>query len=127
MAAASLRMLLAIYTGEWMTASLYLFAIAVFFAIAAAFHYGTFYRITSERLQIASGLWTARWRQLPLDQIVSVRMKQELLHRWLHLGSVEVSLKEGEPVLIKGVPDPEWITQRIERTIGRHGTSLAAL
>ncbi|HJU05996.1 MAG TPA: PH domain-containing protein [Nitrospiraceae bacterium] len=123
MAAAGVRAILAFRTGEWTTALLYVLAIGVFFGIAAAFHYGVFYQISSQRIRIASGFRTSRIREIMLDQIESITVKRELLNRWFDLGSLHVVPRDGregtdQSLVLKGVPDPDAIQRHIERMAG---------
>jgi hypothetical protein len=47
--------------------------------------------------------------------VLSVHVKRELFNRWLNVGGLEVELEErdGQPVLLKGVPDPDRIGRQI--------------
>jgi uncharacterized membrane protein YdbT with pleckstrin-like domain len=123
MAAALVRTGLAFRTGEWLTALLYVLAIGVFFGIAAAFHYNVYYQISSQRIRIATGLWTPSLHDIPLDQIESMTVKRELLNRWFDLGSLHIVRRESrkgadESLVLKGVPDPDTIKQHIDRAAG---------
>ena len=120
MAAAGLRTALAVRTGEWMTAGLYVLAMGLFFGIAAAFHYDVFYQISSQRIRITSGLWKPRVREIPLDQVRSTAVRQELLNRWFDVGSLEITPHDGagESFVLKGIPDPETVKRHIDRQAG---------
>jgi uncharacterized membrane protein YdbT with pleckstrin-like domain len=115
MGAAGVRLLVAVRYGEWLTAILYVLAIAFFFSIGAIFRYAVYYQISAQRIRILSGLWRLRIRDIPLSRILSVNVKRELLNRWLNVGALEVELgeREGQSVLLKGVPDPDRIRRQI--------------
>ena len=115
MGAAALRLLVALRYGQWLTAALYTFAMILFLAIGAVFRYAVYYQITAQRIRIFTGWWRFHLREIPLSQVLSVHVKRELFNRWLNVGGLEVELKErdGQSVLLKGVPDPD----RIERQI----------
>ena len=115
MGAAGLRLLIALRYGQWLTALLYTFAMIFFLAIGAIFRYAVYYQISAQRIRILSGLWRLRIRDIPLSRILSVNVKRELLNRWLNVGALEVELgdREGQSVLLKGVPDPDRIRRQI--------------
>ena len=115
MGAAGVRLLVAVRYGEWLTAILYVLAIAFFFSIGAIFRYAVYYQISAQRIRILSGLWRLRIREIPLSRILSVNVKRELLNRWLNVGALELELgeREGPSVLLKGVPDPDRIRRQI--------------
>jgi uncharacterized membrane protein YdbT with pleckstrin-like domain len=115
MGAAGLRLLIALRYGQWLTAVLYTFAMVFFLAIGAIFRYAVYYQISAQRIRILSGLWRHRIHDIPLSRILSVNVKRELLNRWLNVGALEVELseREGQSVLLKGVPDPERIQRQI--------------
>lgn len=115
MGAAGVRLLVAVRYGEWVTAILYVLAIAFFFSIGAIFRYGVYYQISAQRIRILSGWRRLRIRDIPLSGVLSVNVKRELLNRWLNVGALEVELgeREGRPVLLKGVPDPDRIRRQI--------------
>ena len=122
MGAAALRLLVALRYGQWLTAVLYTFAIIFFLAIGAVFRYAVYYQITAQRIRIFTGWWRFHIREIPLSQVLSVHVKRELFNRWLNVGGLEVELKErdGQSVLLKGLPDPD----RIERQIAPLLSSL---
>ncbi|MEP6888201.1 MAG: PH domain-containing protein [Nitrospirales bacterium] len=113
--AAGVRLLIAVRYGEWLTAILYVMAIAFFFSIGAIFRYAVYYQISAQRIRILSGLWRLRIQEIPLSRILSVNVKRELLNRWLNVGALEVELgeREGRSVLLKGVPDPDRIRRQM--------------
>ena len=115
MGAAGLRLLIALRYGQWLTAVLYTFAMIFFLAIGAIFRYAVYYQISAQRIRILSGLWRLHIRDIPLSRILSVNVKRELLNRWLNVGALEVELgdREGQSVLLKGVPDPDRIRRQI--------------
>ena len=115
MGAAGLRLLIALRYGQWLTAVLYTFAMIFFLAIGATFRYAVYYQISAQRIRILSGLWRLRIRDIPLSRILAVNVKRELLNRWLNVGALEVELgeREGQSVLLKGVPDPDRIRRQI--------------
>lgn len=117
---ATLRMLLAFRSGEWLMVFLYFMAIGVFVGIAAAFHYSVFYQISSRRIRVTSGLWGRRAHDIPLDQIQSITVKRELMNRWFDLGALEVAPRQGtgDTLVLKGVPDPDRIKQHVDRLRG---------
>jgi membrane protein YdbS with pleckstrin-like domain len=110
MAAAFLRSAIAYRSGEWVTAVLYLLAVAIFFSIAAVFRYATFYEITSGRIRVTSGLTHRRSREIMLDHIQSIGVRRELLNGLFDIGSLEIVARDGgPPLLLKGVPHPEEV------------------
>ncbi len=115
MGAAGVRLLIAVRYGEWLTAILYVVAIAFFFSIGAIFRYAVYYQISAQRIRILSGLWRLRIQEIPLSRILSVNVKRELLNGWLNVGVLEVELgeREGQSVLLKGVPDPDRIRRQM--------------
>lgn len=116
MAFALLRAAFAFQSGDWQTAALYVLSIGAFLGIAAWFHYGAFYQISSERIRITSGLWAPQTRDVPLSRIRSVAIRREILNRWFDLGSLEITVAD-EPalVIIKGIPDPERLKRELDR------------
>jgi membrane protein YdbS with pleckstrin-like domain len=115
MGAAGVRLLIALRYGQWLTAVLYTLAMVFFLAIGAIFRYAVYYQISAQRIRILSGLWRFRIRDIPLSRIRSLSVKRELLNRWLNVGALEIELDErdGESVLLKGVPDPDRIQRQI--------------
>lgn len=113
---AVLRAAFAFQSGDWETAVLHTLALGVFLGIAAWFHYGAFYQISSQRIRITSGLWAPHSRELPLSRVGSITIRRELLNRWFDLGSLEITpVDEQAPVIIKGVPDPERLKRELDR------------
>jgi uncharacterized membrane protein YdbT with pleckstrin-like domain len=115
MGAAALRLLVALRYGQWLTAVLYTFAMVFFLAIGAIFRYAVYYQISAQRIRILSGLWRLHIREIPLNRVLSVNVKRELLNRWLNVGALEIDLaeREGQSVLLKGVPDPDRIRRQM--------------
>lgn len=115
MGAAGLRLLVALRYGQWLTAVLYAFAIGFFLAIGAVFRYAVYYQITAQRIRILTGWWRLHLREIPLSRVLSVNVKRELFNRWLNVGALEVELDErdGQSVLLKGVPDPDRIRRQM--------------
>ena len=115
MGAAGLRLLVALRYGQWLTAVLYTFAMVFFLAIGAIFRYAVYYQISAQRIRILSGLWRLHIREIPLNRVLSVNVKRELLNRWLNVGALEIDLaeREGQSVLLKGVPDPDRIRRQM--------------
>lgn len=120
MGAASLRAALAVRSEEWVTAGLYLLAIGFFVSIAAFFHYAAFYRISTERIRITSGLGAGKVREIPLGQIRSVTVRREVLNQWFDLGALVITPREDrvEPAVLKGIPDPERLKQQLDWLAG---------
>ncbi len=112
------RAAVAVQQAQWPTAMLYGFLIASFLGIAAWFHYGRVYRITSARVLIQSG-WTGRTiQELRLSEITDVSLRYELLNRWFDLGALEIASRITEDCCtIRGVPDPEVVKSGLERWI----------
>lgn len=125
MGAALLRAMLAVRASEWLTATLYLLAISFFLSIAALFHYTVYYQISSQRIRIASGLWTMRTREILMDQVRSVTVRRELLNRWFELGSLEITLREEHqgPVVLKGIPNPDRVKRQVDILAGLRMTA----
>src|SRR5918993_3485500 len=78
MAAAGLRLLVALRYGQWLTAVLYTFAIIFFLVIGAIFRYGVYYQISAQRIRILTGWLRVRIRDIQLSHILSVNVKREL-------------------------------------------------
>lgn len=99
----------------------YLLAISIFLGIAALFRYAAFYQLSSRRIRIISGLWHSTSCEIPLSQIRSVTVRRELLNRLFDLGSLEITPQEGtgEPVVLKGIPDPERVKREMDLAWGR--------
>lgn len=113
--AAGLRLLIAVRYGQWLTATLYTFAMVFFAAIGAAFRYSVYYQITAERIRIVSGFRQYRIHDIPLSQVRSVGVKRELLNRWFDVGALEIEIDERKrrSVLLKGVPEPDRIRRQM--------------
>jgi membrane protein YdbS with pleckstrin-like domain len=113
--AAALRLLVAVRYGQWVTAVLYASAIVFFLAIGAVFRYAMYYQISVERVRIFSGWWRFRTQDIPMSRVRSVNVKRELLNRWLNVGSLEIETceRDGQSILLKGVPDPDRIRRQI--------------
>jgi uncharacterized membrane protein YdbT with pleckstrin-like domain len=122
MGAAALRALLALRTAQWTVSILYAASIGVFFTIAAAFHYGAYYQITSHRVRILNGLSKRCSRDIPIEQIRAVDVRSELLSRWLGIGSLVLTFTDGigEPVVLKGVPDSDRVKRQLDAVLGTH-------
>ncbi|HKW86326.1 MAG TPA: PH domain-containing protein [Nitrospiraceae bacterium] len=120
MGAAFLRAMLAVRASELLTATLYLLAIGFFLGIAALFHYAAYYQISSQRIRIASGLWSMQTREILLDQVRSVTVRRELLNRFFDLGSLEITLNEGHrsPVMLKGISNPDRVKRQVDLLAG---------
>lgn len=120
MGIAGLRTVLAVRSGEWMTAGLYLATIGIFLGIAAAFHYASWYQITAQRVRVISGLGSRQVGELPLGRVASVTIRRELVNGWFNLGTLIITPREeaGAPVILKGIPDPERMKQQIDRAAG---------
>jgi uncharacterized membrane protein YdbT with pleckstrin-like domain len=119
MAAAFLRSGIAYRSGEWVTALLYLVAVAVFLSIAAMFRYATYYQITSGRIRVTSGLTHRRSRDIMLDHIQSIGIRRELLNGLFDIGSLEVTGRDGgPPFILKGVPNPEEVKHLVDARAG---------
>ncbi|GKS60247.1 hypothetical protein YTPLAS18_37740 [Nitrospira sp.] len=115
---ALVRAIVAGRAGDWTTVTLYAFTIAGFLGIAAWFHYGRFYRLTSVRVLIKSG-WSDRvLHEMPLRDITDISIRYDLLNRWFDLGTVELASRSSEECCtIRGIPYPEDVKARLERWI----------
>lgn len=118
LAMAVVRALVAIRAGEWVPAGLYAAAIAFFLGIAAWFHYGRVYRLTSIRVQVRSG-WNGRvLQEFHLKDISDVLLRYELLNRWFDLGTLELASRTTEDCCtIRGIPHPEEVKTQLDRWI----------
>ncbi|WP_447975396.1 PH domain-containing protein [Nitrospira sp. Kam-Ns4a] len=113
------RAAVAAHSADWLTAALYLLAIGVFFGIAAAFHYGTYYQISSQRIRIATGLRKPTVRDIPIEAIAAVAVRHELLNPWFGLGALALTLRgDASAVLLKGIPTPDRLKRQIEFLAG---------
>jgi hypothetical protein len=128
MTAAAMRGAFALRSEEWLTATLYASAIGVFLGIAALFHYAWFYEITSRRIRVVSGFNRKSVRELTLDQVSSITVRRELFNSLFDIGSLEaMSQQKGEPLVLKGVPDPEGLRQQVGIRAGlQSGSSKSA-
>lgn len=121
LAMAVVRSTVAVQAGQWTTAILYALALAFFFGIAAWFHYGRLYRITSARVQVRSGWTGAMLLELPLKDISDVTLRYELLNRWFELGVLDLASRTAEECCtIRGIPHPEVVKAQLERWIRAH-------
>jgi uncharacterized membrane protein YdbT with pleckstrin-like domain len=85
--------------------------------------YGHFYRLTTRRLFVSTGLMNRRRDQLELLRVEDVYTRQSLFERWMGLGTVVVvSSEEALPsVALPGIKDPKsvmdliWHHARAER------------
>jgi len=85
--------------------------------------YGHFYRVTTRRLFVSTGVFQRRRDQVELLQVHDVYTKQTLTQRWLDVGTVIVeSSEERYPLTyLTGVEDPKgvhdliWHHARAER------------
>lgn len=127
MGAAGLRALLALRTAQGTVAILYAASMGVFFTIAAAFHYGAYYQITSHRVRILNGLSKRCSRDIPIEQIRAVDVRSELLSRWLGIGSLVLTCANpvDETVVLKGLPDPDRVRRQLEAVLGRSAVGMA--
>jgi hypothetical protein len=111
---------------EYMTGILGL-ALLLFWLILAVrmvqARFGHFYRLTNRRLFVSTGLARRRRDQMELLRVKDVYTRQNLLDRWLSIGTVVVVSQEKElPIFyIAGVNDPQevmdliWHHARAER------------
>jgi hypothetical protein len=82
-----------------------------------------FYRLTTKRLFVSTGLMRRRRDQMELLHVKDVFTNQTLVQRWLSLGTVVVTSKEAglETCYLPGVDDPKrvmdliWHCARAER------------
>ena len=77
--------------------------------------YGHFYRLTTRRLFVSTGLYHRRRDQVELIKINDVFTKQQLIERWLEVGTVVVkSSEEALPTsYLAGVDDPKEVMNTI--------------
>ncbi len=85
--------------------------------------YGHFYRLTTRRLFVSTGLFNRRRDQVELIKVSDVYTQQKLIERWLSVGTVVI--KSSEAALptsyLAGVDDPKevmntvWHYARAER------------
>lgn len=92
----------------------YLIGLVVFIWIWATIK-STHYRLTTERLVIRRGLLSRHIDELELYRIKDVRMKQDVIGRLLHYGTVEViSTDASTPRLIlSNITTPESVKETI--------------
>jgi hypothetical protein len=63
---------------------------------------------------VVSGLSRKSVREVTLDQITSITVRRELLNTLFDIGSLEVMPQQkAEPLVLKGVPDPEGLRQQV--------------
>ena len=96
--------------------------VALIYRIIQA-RYGHYYRLTTRRLFVSTGLFNRRRDQVELIKINDVYTEQKLIERWLSVGTVVV--KSTEPTFptcyLPGVSDPKevmntvWHYARAER------------
>ena len=96
--------------------------VALIYRIIQA-RYGHYYRLTTRRLFVSTGLFNRRRDQVELIKVNDVYTQQKLIERWLSVGTVVV--KSSEPALptcyLAGVNDPKevmntvWHYARAER------------
>jgi hypothetical protein len=85
--------------------------------------FGHFYRLTTRRLFVSTGLMRRRRDQMELLHVKDVFTRQTLIERWLSLGTVVVVADDKElPIFyLAGVDDPKrvmdlvWNYARAER------------
>ena len=103
MAAAVLRALFAIRAEDYLTSGLYAGAIAVFLAIAGAFHYAVQYEITSRRIRIISAMGRPV-QDISFDAIHSIKVRRELLNRFFDVGALEIVPISSPVIVLRGIP-----------------------
>jgi len=114
---------LGIVTGAAGAAVLVLWAVLVYRIILARF--GHYYRLTTRRLFVSTGMWRRRRDMLELLRVKDVYTRQTLFERWLSLGTVVVESDDrGIPTFfLTGVDDPKrvmdlvWHHARTERDL----------
>jgi hypothetical protein len=118
LAAAVVRSAVALQGGQWTTALLYGLATAIFLGIAAWFHYGRIYRLSSTRVQVRSG-WNGNiLLEMSLKDISDVTLRYELLNRWFDLGVLEIASRTTEEMCtIRGIPYAEKVKTQLDRWI----------
>jgi len=77
--------------------------------------YGHYYRLTTRRLFVSTGVWRRRRDMLELLQVRDVFTRQALSERWLSVGTVIVeSSDKAQPTFyVTGVQDPKRIMDLI--------------
>jgi membrane protein YdbS with pleckstrin-like domain len=86
-------------------------------------HFGHYYRLTTRRLFISTGLMRRRRDMMELLRIKDVYTRQSLIERWLSLGTVVIVSSERDlPIFyVTGVQNPKevmdlvWHHARAER------------
>jgi len=103
----------AIMTGLLGAALLVLWALLIYRMLLA--RYCHFYRLTTRRLFVSTGLMHRRRDQLELLRIQDVFTRQSLFERWLSLGTVVVvsSEKSLPTAYLTGVEDPKRVMDLI--------------
>ena len=78
-------------------------------------HYGHFYRLTSRRLFVSTGVFRRRRDQVELIRVQDVFSQQNLFQRWLTVGDVVVisSDKAFPRIHLLGVDDPKHVMDLI--------------
>ena len=78
-------------------------------------HYGHYYRLTTRRLFISTGVFRRRRDQVELIRIQDVFSQQNLFQRWLSVGDVVVlsSDRAFPKILLMGVDDPKHVMDLI--------------
>jgi len=78
-------------------------------------HYGHFYRLTTRRLFVSSGLFNRRRDMMELLKVQDVYTKQTLFQRWLSLGTVVVVSSDNKLPMahLPGVADPKGVMDTI--------------
>ncbi|MEJ7636862.1 MAG: PH domain-containing protein [Singulisphaera sp.] len=101
--------------------ALVLIWVALFYRIAQA-RYGHYYRLTTRRLFVSTGLYKRRRDQVELIKVSDVFTEQKLIERWLAVGTVVVKSSEAASRRATwGVNDPKevmnivWHYARAER------------
>jgi membrane protein YdbS with pleckstrin-like domain len=85
--------------------------------------YGHYYRLTTKRLFVSTGLFNRRRDQVELIKVSDVYTQQKLIERWLSVGTVVVKSSEAAlpTSFLAGVSDPKevmntvWHYARAER------------
>ncbi|MFO0775306.1 MAG: PH domain-containing protein [Nitrospiraceae bacterium] len=118
MSMAVVRGAVAVRAGDWSIALLYVVTVGTFMGLAAWFHYGTVYRVTTARVQVRSG-WNGRVvTDIPLASISDVTLRYEPLNRWFDLGAVVLASRSTEDCCtIRGIPNAERVHAQLVRWI----------
>jgi membrane protein YdbS with pleckstrin-like domain len=120
-AAAAVRTAVALQAQHWVTAALYLSAIALFLGISSWFHYTHYYRITSSRILVYFGHfgWSRRLvKEFHLKDVTDIHIRYEPLNRWFDLGMLEVANRMTEDsVAVRGVSNPDKLKTQLDRWV----------